>query len=282
MEPSQPVERSRRAILFGAVGGAVGLIAAALGRPAPAAAVGETMTVGGNFPNATSTTYLGNSSGNGNAVLQVSTSGTGTAVFGISHGAGLYGQTYGARGVGVFGYTPGGGGSDVAIQGTAYNDSTGVVGSSSTLPAGAPRPRKTGVYGWAVQDASARGVWGHSAAGRGVFGEATSGLGVRGFATSGVGLSGEATMGYALRTKGRVRLDESAGLATLAVGRSSVTVTPGIDITSTSAVLATINGNPGGTIAVRRVTVNLTANTFTVYLTGTATAAARIAWLIVG
>ena len=94
-------------------------------------------------------------------------------------------------------------------------------------------------------------------------------------ATGGVGLSGEATTGYALRTKGRVRLDQSAGQATITSGTSSVVVTPGIDLTATTAVVATLNGDAGGSTAVKRVAINATANTFTIYLTGNAAARSR-------
>jgi hypothetical protein len=60
-----------------------------------------------------------------------------------------------------------------AIVGESH-DSTAVQGYSGTssLP---PAPAKTGVYGYAAQDSSARGV----------IGESTSGIGIHGIATSG-------------------------------------------------------------------------------------------------
>ena len=81
---------------------------------------------------------------------------------------------------------------------------------------------------------------------------------------------------------GRVRFDNSVGIATVAAGTSSVTVTPGIDLTATSAVVATLQANPAGTLAVKGVTVNATADTFTIYLTATATAAVKVAWHVFG
>src|SRR4029079_18979522 len=64
--------------------------------------------------------------------------------------------------------------------------------------------------------------------------------------TTGTGCYVTSTSGYALRTDGKVRLDKSAGLATVAGGTSAIAVTPGIDLTTTSAVIATLNGNAGG------------------------------------
>jgi hypothetical protein len=54
-------------------------------------------------------------------------------------------------------------------------------------------PAKTGVYGHAAQDGSARGVTGESTSGRGVNGIATSGTGVYGRATGGEGIRGVST-----------------------------------------------------------------------------------------
>jgi hypothetical protein len=59
-------------------------------------------------------------------------------------------------------------------------------------------------------------------------------------------------------------------------------VTPGIDLTSTSAVIATLNGNAGGSTTVKRVLINATANTFTIYLTANSTANVKVAWLVAG
>jgi hypothetical protein len=71
-------------------------------------------------------------------------------------------------------------------------------------------------------------------------------------------------------------------VATIASGNNSVTVTPGTDLLSTSAVVATLQGNPGGATTVHRVTVNAAADTFTIYLTANASAAVTIAWLAFG
>ncbi len=59
-------------------------------------------------------------------------------------------------------------------------------------------------------------------------------------------------------------------------------MTPGIDLTATSAVVATLQGSAGGTTTVHRIAVNATADTFTIYLTANATAAVKVAWHVFG
>ena len=305
--------RTRRAVIAASLGAVAALAAHAAGRPLPVrAADGDPVAVGGEY---TSTSVTQISIATGTAIRGVSSNGTGLAGNGTSAGVngtssagqGVSGASVSGHGVvgtsnsttgsfGVYGL-----GNSIGVRGTgngatypgmlgqSVGNNTGVHGHSGlgTPPAS---PAKTGVFGQADQDSASRGVWGQSAGGRGVngisttgrgvHGQATSGLGVRGYATSGVGLSGEATTGYALRTMGRVRLDKSAGQATINSGNVSVTVTPGIDLTSTSAVVATLNGNAGGSTAVKRVAIDTTANTFTVHLTANATATVKVAWIV--
>jgi hypothetical protein len=227
---------------------------------------------------------VGNSTG-GNAIIGMSGSGTGAYASSTS-GIGVTAVSTSSYGLIAT--------SDAANRSAMFaqsnGNSTGIHGMSG-LGDTTIRP-KTGVFGEARQDSGSRGVWGYSPAGqgvrgestigRGVHGQATSGLGVRGFATSGVGLWGEAGTGYALRTNGRVRLDKSAGQATVASGTASVSVNPGIDLTSASAVVATLNGDAGGSTAVKRVAIDMAANTFTIYLTANAAASVKVAWLVLG
>lgn len=231
-------------------------------------------------------------SNTGDGVYGQSTGGAG--VFGVSNtGAGAHGLSTASTGVigesteqiGVVGVTAAS--DQPGVLG--HGNGAGVIGGSGLIPANKP---KTGVYGVAEQDANSRGVWGKSAlgvavlgestSGRGIQGQATSGIGVRAHATSGIGVYADASTGYALRSVGRVRLDKSAGQASVASGTSSVVVTPGIDLISTSAVVATLNGDAGGSTSVKRVAINTTANTFTVYLTANATATVKIAWIVLG
>jgi hypothetical protein len=70
------------------------------------------------------------------------------------------------------------------IIGESASGRSGLVGysGSGSAPAG---PAKTGVYGEATQDATARGVLGKTTAGQGVRGEATTGIGVDAVSNSG-------------------------------------------------------------------------------------------------
>jgi hypothetical protein len=79
-----------------------------------------------------------------------------------------------------------------------------------------------------------------------------------------------------------VKFDKSVGVATIAKGARSVAVTPGIDLTATSAVVATLMKSAGGTTAVRYVSVNVTTDKFTIYPTAKATAAVKVAWHVFG
>lgn len=280
--------RTRRAILGAALGAGVATIASAVGQPLRAdAADGQAVLVGGEYT-ASSVTKISQTADSTQAIWGAS--GAGTGVFGQSASSyGVHGQSTSGIGIvgdstsnsGIFGASHSATWS--AIIGTSAGNSTGVYGASGGIAPGAPA--KTGVYGYAAQDSSARGVHGQSTAGRGIYGQATSGYGVRGYATSGTAgyfASAAPTSGTALRAVGRVKLDKCVGVATIAKNTKSVTVTPGIDVVSTAAVVATLQGNPGGTTTVQRVSISPTANTFTIYLTANSTATVKVAWHIFG
>jgi len=270
------VPHSRRTILAGGLGGLAALAVNALGRPADVrAGVDGDVVLGAANASATTTGILNTTTTE--SALEVVCY-TGTAINAVSDtGAGL--NALSTSSTAVFGSTLST--ADAGVTGGS-SQGTGVQGFSGGFGGIPDAKLKTGVYGQAQQGTDGRGVWGYSPTGQGVRGQASSGIGVRGVVTSGVGLSGEATTGYALRTSGRVRLDQSAGQATIASGTSSVVVTPGVDLTTTSAVVATLNGDAGGSTAVKRVAINATANTFTVYLTGNATASVKLAWIVLG
>lgn len=290
--------RSRRAVLAASLGGVAALAAHALGRPTHVRADDPNDVVLGQPNTATTTTEITNPDGDED-VFRASSGGAGNAIEGISaSGAaivGTSGSDVGVTGssetlIGVHGHTLAT--TFPAVIGRSLANGPGVYGYSGGDELAPTAPVKTGVYGRATQDAGSigvagqstagRGVHGMSESGRGVSGLATSGLGVRGYATTGIGLSGEASTGYALRTSGRVRLDKSAGIANVASGTATKVVTPGIDLTSTSAVIATLNGDAGGTTTVERVTIDAVANTFTIVLTGNAAASVKVAWLVLG
>jgi hypothetical protein len=271
---------SRRALLGAAIGGVAAFVAQGLARPLPVrAADGETVLVGGEYTS-TSVTKISNTTTGDNVLEGESSSGTG--VTGVSsagigvYGIGVYGiAVYGnsVAGVGVWGDS----GSGPGVWGNS--PSIGVVGVSGAPPV--ERPAKTGLYGYAVQDAGARGVSGESTAGHGVHGQATTGRGIHGEATTGTGVYAIATTGTALRAEGAVRF-KTSGLATIAAGTRSVVVTPaGLDVTTSSKILALLQGDAGGSTTVQRVAVNATANTFTIYLTANAVRAVKVSWFVI-
>lgn len=316
------IPRTRRALLAGGIGGLAAVVASAIGRPLPASAGTDGDVVLGASNTASAMTSIASSASitilrgqytgmNENAIALAGIGGTGYGVYGESDSVrGVWGAS--TSGTGVVGECGSGFGviarSDKAagLFATSYStnwsaaagwsrsDRTGVFGYSgaSSIPAS---PAKTGVYGYAAQDANARGVHGQTTAGyglngvattgQGVHGEATTGYGVRGYATTGTALyaaTSGAKVGTALRTVGKVRFDKSVGSATILAGTSSIVVTPGIDLTSTSIVTATLMGSAGGTTTVHRVSVNATADTFTIYLTANSTVNVKVGWHVFG
>jgi hypothetical protein len=238
--------------------------------------------------------------------------GTKTGVYGASGVGGLVGAPAAPIGVGVFGVSLAG--TDLSSRGVAgqsaagigvhglstssagvFGESTSSVGAAgiSTTSSGvagmsgdttAP-PDKTGAFGYAAQDAASVGVKGESPQGTGVVGTSTSGIGVEGRGSTGIaGRFSVSSLkaGIALHTTGRVRLDKASGIARVAKGARSVTVTPGTNVATTSAVVATLMGSAGGTTTVHRVAVNATTDKFVIYLTAKATVAVRVAWHIFG
>jgi hypothetical protein len=211
---------------------------------------------------------------------------TGTGISGTStSGDGVYGNS--SSGIAVKALSDSGKGIDAisfsnigadvltqagalpAIRGWGTAGSTGVQGCSGPLDV-VPAPAKTGVYGYAAQDAGARGVTGQSTAGRGVNGIATTGVG--GYFT--------ATTGSALRAEGAVRF-KTSGLATIATGTRSVAVTPGIDLTGSSKILPSLQGDAGGSTTIQRVAVNTVENSFTIYLTANSVRAVKVSWFVI-
>jgi hypothetical protein len=315
MALDQTIQRSRRALLAGSIGALAAFVGQAIGRPLPARAEGEPIVVGGEYTDATSVTRIRN--GTNNAAVLRGESVSGTGIYGLQqlehrrlrlqqleHGRLRLQQLEHRRltatsslghrhllasaarapastassdsGLGVWGSSSASDKPEVVAL--SYGGNTGLLLVSGTvLPA---TPAKTGVYGYAVQDSGSRGLWGRANAGLGVYGHATSGRGIRGTAGSGKGGSFEATTGIALHAKGRVQLEQSSGTATIAAGTRSKTVTPGFDLTSSSKVLATLMGNPGGSAVVQRVAVDTIANSFRVYLTANAANKTKFAWLV--
>lgn len=116
---------SRRTLLAGALGGIGAWAAGAISRASPVRAEGETMLVGGEYPTATSRTYLANAA-NDDTVLEASSAGNGTGVRGASGGGiGVAGASdtsngvwgFSSHGRGVYGTSPNG----VGVKGGSTN-----------------------------------------------------------------------------------------------------------------------------------------------------------------
>ena len=274
---------TRRALLAGILGGIGAWAAAAISRTSPVLANGEVIHVGESFLTATTTTGLVNTV-NADDVFKAGSTGGGIGVHGYGS-TGVRGDS--GSGIGIVGTTTTG---SAAVYGHA-SENTGIAGFSGGTLGVIPKA-DTGVFGFAGKGLESRGVSGMSPAGQGVRGETTSGRAVQGTAASGIGVRADSvsgtglwatsSTGYALRTGGRVKLDKSAGIATIASAHSSVTVTPGIDLTTTSAVVATLNGSAGGSTAVKRIAINTTTNAFTIYLTANSTVSVKVAWIVLG
>jgi hypothetical protein len=164
-DPTHPTNapRTRRALLAGAVGGALALAAAAIGRPIGArAADNDTMRVG-TADTATSPTTITNSTDGDDVLRLASTS-----------GRALKATTAGS--------------TRTAALGQATAGGVGVMGVSGGL---AGTPAKVGVYGYANLDPASTGVYGQSVMGDGVRGRSGAGYGVYGFSDTDIGVIGQ-------------------------------------------------------------------------------------------
>lgn len=133
------------------------------------------------------------------------------------------------------------------------------------------------------------GVYGTSQGGIGVFGNATTGTGVEGSGTTGVfgvtssqhgvGVLAQNTGGgLALKVDGLAAFSRS-GVATVPPGKSQVTHS--LPLTSTSFVLATIQGNVTG-LYVRGVTIAAgSPGSLTIHLSNAVKSSTNVAWLAV-
>jgi hypothetical protein len=303
---------SRRAVLAAAAGGLGAWVASSLASAAPvAAADGDVVNVGDNLTGTKTTVFNVSSAGFsalwGNATASAgsgvgvrgdtaSTSSESAGVLGIGGyngvravgsdtGVQAEGGTTGVRATGVVGVSAQG--TQNAVIGLANGDAAllglsarlgahghsavglGVMGSA-TAAIPATVPTRTGVYGVAEGDSSSRGVIGSSPLGQGVRGEATSGVGVFGNASS--------AAGYAFRGSGRVRFDKVSGVATIPAGSTSVTVTPGVDVTADSFVLLTAKANIGSRSLY--FSTDATNNRITIRISSSRTSSTAIAWLL--
>ncbi len=238
--------RSRRVLLTAALGGAASVMATAIGRPLDArAANGDPVIIGEVNDGTALTTIRRTTEG---PTLRVQHSG---AEFEVA-GPALEVSAFWGDAVRVHV----GGTAQTAIR------TTSDIGYALRADA----ESGTAVYAtgsWAIQ--ANGGQYGVYAAG------ATA---VRADATG--------SDGYALLTKGRVQFGQASGVAVVAAGSRQVTITPAVKISTGTKVFTTLQSSAGGTIVVHRISRNIAANRFTVYLTGTATQQCYVAWLLVG
>jgi hypothetical protein len=174
---SQSASTSRRALLVGALGGLGAAVAGAIGRASPVRAEGQTVEVGGEYHNATSTTAIGNNSNNQAAIRGINnqagqgveghsvsghgvhgTAGSGMGVYGFSSsGPSIYGFHY-ANGNAIWGFTNDPDGGWASVAGSHNGGGPGVLGENTNR---------------------GHGTWGRAlgSSGAGVFGESTNGRG---------------------------------------------------------------------------------------------------------
>src|SRR4029079_5194334 len=150
-----------------------------IGRANPVQAVTDGDVVLGGQNTAIAETRITNST-NGMPVFIGESTGAGTAITAYSQsGAAIYAESkskegvggYSTTGIGVRGHSYA---SGPATVGWSTGNSAGLLGySSGTAATLVAAPAKTGVFGYAAQDASSVGVRGESPAGFGVYGKTT-------------------------------------------------------------------------------------------------------------
>jgi hypothetical protein len=195
---------------------------------------------------------------------------TGTGSFGVvGYGTG------GGTGVTGTGGT-GGGGFGVGVNGDGAGNGAGVTGNGAgTGP---------GVWGVGGTGGGA-GVFGVGAGtGDGVKGQGgtSGGAGVRGVSSTATGvgvLAQNNSGGPALQVAGPASFSRS-GTLTVATGKSSANQT-GVTLTSASLVLVTLQRHQSGLYVLAAVP-NVSASSFTVYLSENVSASTKVAWFIIG
>ena len=228
------------------------------------------------------------------------TPGGGVGVLGSSaSGPGVHGDSQTGDGVvGVRTSTSGGGAGVQGFSGVSESPSTfrvgvrgvglvsGVLGEAGVEGANGVQGRSTGGPGVRGDSFSGNGF----AAGDGVLGFSGEGAGVHGLSNSGTGIFGEATntgakavvashsnpAETALAVTGKAVFSRS-GIATIPVGMSSVTV-PGVPLTASSLVLATVQTNNG--VYVTAAVPNVPGSSFTIYINRKAPSNTPVGWFI--
>ena len=272
--------RTRRAVLAAAAAGVAATVVSGLGRVTPvSASTGDPVILGQNNQ-ADAVTGIQNLSA-GSTSIGLGAFSFGTGLVGQGFGVGVRGSsTSDANSVGVRGESNRGRGVDgISTSGEGVHGessaSNGVAGVSDSQDA-------SGVYGENTHGGF--GTYGRSnlGGGMGVYGEAAHGVGVVGNSEHEIGVQAISANGTALQAQGRVSFS-TAGRSVVEPGSSQVTVTPGIDLVASSAILCTLESDQAG-MTVERVSKDVTADTFTAFLSKKVPAGkvAHVAWFVIG
>lgn len=247
MTTDQHHPRSRRMLLTAALGGAASVVAAAIGRPLEARAAGGVPVLLDQVNDGTQLTTIRRMTQG--PTLWVQHSGE---EFEVTGPALVVGAFWGDAVVVEVGGT-----SQTAIRTTSH------IGTALRADAESGTAVHATGY-WAVQaNGSQYGVY---AAG----------------GTAAVRADAKGPAGYALLTKGRIQFGQASGVAVIGAGSRQVTVTPAITIGTGTKVFTTLQSSAGGTTVVHRISRNIPANSFTIYLTANATQQCYVAWMLVG
>ena len=285
-------KRTRRQLLAGAAGAVGVIVVESTARATPAAAANGDAIIIGQGNQATSNTFINDSSGD--TTFSALAAADGTALEGDAVGGTGVAGTSGS-GIGVTGSS----GSTAANASAVYAEITSAspgafsaavrgkndgTGGSGIGVYGSQEGAGWGVYGTSV---SGTGVYGVGGSGVGVFGTGSTGVqgsgatGVHGIADSspGVGVLAENTVGgSALEVKGVVAFSRS-GVATVLAGTSKVTLK--LSLSSASFVLATIQGNVAGLYVQGVTMITGPSGSFTIHLNKTVAANTNVAWFVI-
>ena len=229
--------RTRRAILFGALGAAAASVAAAVGRASPVSAANGDAILAGDLTKATAVTHI---SATGAGAL-FGSSDTGTGVNGQSDSSpGILGSS--GTGDGVYGQS----GTGNGVTGTSSH-LNGVQGETGSSGASGVYGDGTGNGGYGVAGRTTAGPLVNNVGAAGVLGDNTAnGVGVWARSAHGIALYADPVHpgAVALKTNGVAQFKRS-GFLTIKAGVANVTKT-GIRVDPGTLVLATLQQNCAG------------------------------------
>jgi len=253
--------RTRRSVLAGGAGALLATVAAASARHLPALAGSDGDVVLGSTNESSQTTRVRSSVGNEVPALQGDGTApdTGVGVGGTGTWVGVRGE---AAGSGVYGYSKTGIGVTAVTEAELDDREISALRAVSTMT--------TAVHGDSTRHI---GVHGHTMTGVGVFAQADD---------TGTALVAMSELGHAtaIHSYGRVQLDFVSGVARIATGRMSVSVTPVFRIDARSFVLLTPRTNLGGRAL--WFALDTKNNRFLIKMSSPRQSATPIAWLLLG